>query len=56
MNKLNLFINNLYLLLINNLFTDVELILNDNKDPISIHVHRNILASSCDYFYETIYF
>ena len=35
---------------INNLFTDVELILDDNKDPISIHVHRNILASSCGYF------
>ena len=50
MNNLNLFINNLYLLLVNNLFTDVELILDDNKDPISIHVHRNILASSCGYF------
>ena len=50
MNDLNLFINNLYLLLINNLFTDVELILDDNKEPISIYAHRNILASSCNYF------
>ena len=40
----------MYLLLVNNLFTDVELILDDNKEPLSIHVHRNILASSCDCF------
>ena len=50
MNNLNLFINNLYLLLVNNLFTDVELILDDNKELLSIHVHRNILASNCNYF------
>ena len=24
--------------------------MDDNKEPISIHVHRNILASNCDYF------
>ena len=37
-------------LIINNLFTDVELVLDDNKEPISIHAHQNILASKCDYF------
>ena len=37
-------------MLINNLFIDAELILDDNKEPLSIHVHRNILASNCDYF------
>ena len=49
MNDLNLFINNLYLL-VNNLFTNVEIILDDNKELLSIHVHRNILASGCNYF------
>ena len=35
---------NILNLLINNLFTDVELILDDNKDPISIHDHQIILV------------
>jgi len=35
----------------NKIFTDVELILIDPNESISIHVHKNILAFSSDYFY-----
>ncbi len=30
--------------------TDIELIFSNNKRQVTIHAHKNILASSCDYF------
>ena len=50
MHALNLLLNNLYTLSIGKISTDVEIVLDDNKQQISIHVHRYVLASGSNYF------
>ena len=35
---------------INKIYTDVEIVLDDDKQQISIHVHRYVLASGSNYF------
>lgn len=42
--------NKLYLDTINKKYTDIELVLQDKNVSVTMNLHKNILACSCDYF------
>ncbi len=43
-------------LLVQKIFTDIELIFSNGTDQVTIHAHKNILAISCDYFHKMFHF